>query len=226
MQAILTSTQCKAARALLALDQQELDNRAQVEIAAIADFERGKRTLTDTNLEAIVQALVASGISFVDGEVKHQPSATTNRPLIATGTARLRLIEATDLNQWAERNDGKHHFPELIERLIQASLGYVPRQFIFRSGDSTQQGGWDGICEQDNNAMLPWLPVGVSGWELGAQADGIKKKADEDYEARTANPLNLDPSQKLPLCSPLRGAGLAARPGPIREIKRRCGRRS
>ena len=189
----LTPTQCKAARALLAWNQQELAHRAQLGTSTIADFERGKRTPTDANAEAMVNAFAAAGISFVDGGV--QIAATANTTATPANAARPRLIEATDLDQWAERNDGKQYFPELIERLIQASVGYVPRQFIFRSGDSTQQAGWDGICEQDSNATLPWLPVGVSGWEFGAQAGGLKKKANEDYETRESNPLGLVPSE-------------------------------
>jgi len=189
----LTPIQCKAARALLAWNQQELAQRAQLGTSTVADFERGKRTPTDANLEALVTAFTTAGISFADGGVQTAPATGT----VATvaNAVRPRLIEATDLNDWAGRNDGKQYFPELIERLIQASLGHVPRQFIFRSGDSTQQAGWDGICEQDSNSTLAWLPVGVSGWEFGAQAGGLKKKANEDYEARESNPLGLVPAE-------------------------------
>ncbi len=189
----LIPTQSKAARALLAWNQQELAQRAQLGTSTIADFERGKRTPTEANVEAMVKAFADAGISFLDSGVQIAP--TTNSAATPANASRPRLIEATDLDHWAERNDGKQYFPELIERLIQASVGYVPRQFIFRSGDSTQQAGWDGICEQDSNATLPWLPVGVSGWEFGAQAGGLKKKANEDYETRESNPLRLVPSE-------------------------------
>ena len=189
----LTPSQCKAARALLAWNQQELAQRAKLATSTIADFERGKRTPTGENIEAIVTAFVSSRISFVDGGVQIESPASPSAAKANGGTPRL--IEATDLDQWAERNDGKQYFPELIERLIQASVGYVPSQFLFRSGDSTQQAGWDGICEQDANSSLPWLPVGASGWEFGAQAGGLKKKANEDYEAREKDPLGLDPTK-------------------------------
>src|SRR5208283_4998191 len=169
----LTAAKCKAARALLAWNQQELAQRAQLGVSTIADFERGKRTPTDGNIEAMINAFVAAGISFVDGGVQNAtPSSARATPASAS---KPRLVEATDLDHWAQRNDGKQYFPELIERLILASVGHVPRQLLFRSGDSTQQAGWDGICEQEGNASLPWLPVGVSGWELGAQAGGLRK---------------------------------------------------
>ena len=45
------------------------------------------------------------------------------------------------------------------------------------------------------NVGLPWLPVGVSGWELGAQAGGLRKKANDDYETRESDPLGLKPSE-------------------------------
>jgi len=166
---------------------------AKLATSTIADFERGKRTPTDENLQAIFQAFTGAEITFVDGGVQMGIAEKTSVTTANGGAARL--IEATDLNQWAERNDGKQYFPELIERLIQGSVGYVPSQFLFRSGDSVQQGGWDGICEQSTNSTLPWLPVGVSGWEFGAQASGLKKKANEDYETREADPLGLIPSE-------------------------------
>jgi transcriptional regulator with XRE-family HTH domain len=189
----LSPSQCKAARALLAWNQQELAQRAKLGTSTIADFERGKRTPTEENTEAIVRAFVSSGISFVDGGVQIAMPKGTSATTANGGI--VRLIEATDLDQWAERNDGKQYFPELIERLIQASVGYVPSQFLFRSGDSAQQAGWDGICEQGANSSLPWLPVGISGWEFGAQAGGLKKKANEDYETREKDPLGLNPAQ-------------------------------
>jgi transcriptional regulator with XRE-family HTH domain len=189
----LTPTQCKAARALLAWNQHELAQRAQLGTSTVADFERGKRTPTDANIEAIVSSFTAAGISFADGGV--QIAAVSRGIATGANAKRPRLIEATDLNDWAARNDGKQYFPELIGRLIQASLGHVPRQFIFRSGDSTQQAGWDGICEQESNSTLAWLPLGVSGWEFGAQGRDLKKKANEDYETREANSLGLLPSE-------------------------------
>src|ERR1017187_8674077 len=124
----LTAAQCKAARALLAWNQQELAQRAQLGVSTIADFERGKRTPTESNIQAIINAFAAAGISFVDGGV--QNAASPNTPGTSANSSMPRLIEATDLDQWAQRNDGKQYFPELIERLILGSVGHVPRQFL------------------------------------------------------------------------------------------------
>lgn len=188
----ISTAQCKAARALLAWNQQELAQRAQIGVSTVADFERGKRTPTEDNLEAMIAAFAAAGISFANAGVQGPGPVrgASTAPSLATAT---RLIEATDLHQWAARNDAKQYFPQLIERLIQATTNYGAKRLLFRSGDSVQQAGWDGICLQDVNVASAWLPAGSSGWELGVQARGIKKKANDDYEKRVDDPEGLNP---------------------------------
>jgi transcriptional regulator with XRE-family HTH domain len=186
----LSPAQCKAARALLAWNQQELAQRAQIGVSTVADFERGKRTPTSNNIDAMSAAFTAAGISFANGGVQGPGPISSSSGAAAAST---RLIEATDLHQWAARNDAKQYFPQLIERLIQATTNYGAKRLLFRSGDSVQQAGWDGICVQDVNATSAWLQLGPSGWELGVQARGIKKKANDDYEKRVDDPEGLDP---------------------------------
>jgi transcriptional regulator with XRE-family HTH domain len=188
---LLSPTQSKAARALLAWNQQELAQRAQIGISTVADFERGKRTPTLNNIEAMRAAFTMAGISFTNGGVQGPDSVDRSGGSSTTATT-IRLIEATDLHQWAARNDAKQYFPQLIERLIQATTNYGSKRLLFRSGDSVQQAGWDGICDQDMDATSAWLPMGTSGWELGVQARGIKKKANDDYEKRVEDPEGLD----------------------------------
>jgi transcriptional regulator with XRE-family HTH domain len=188
----ISAAQSKAARALLAWNQQELAQKAQIGVSTVADFERGKRTPTSNNIEAMTAAFTTAGISFANGGVQcpGPVSGSSGTSLAATTT---RLIEATDLHQWAARNDAKQYFPQLIERLIQATTNYGAKRLLFRSGDSVQQAGWDGICVQDVNVISAWLPAGSSGWELGVQARGIKKKANDDIEKRVDEPEGLDP---------------------------------
>lgn len=51
--------------------------------------------------------------------------------------------------------------------------------------------GWDGIASVQEET--PWVPAGVSGWELGCEArPRITSKATSDYTKRTRNPLGLD----------------------------------
>ena len=65
-------------------------------------------------------------------------------------------------------------------------------EFSFPSDDSTHYHGWDGQCwVADATASIP---AGQSGWELAAQRDGLKGKADDDYNTRTKDPHGLDPA--------------------------------
>lgn len=186
--------QVRAARALLGWTQQELAARANVSPSTIADFERGKRSPVPNNLEAVRSALENGGITFLPG------GAVTGAPIVNNGVALarsgepIRLIEATDLSQWAERRDSQDLFPQLVQRLILATTNNSFNQLSFPSRESIQQEGWDGICEQHVASRHAWLPVGKSGWELSTQKNTLSK-AEEDYEKRTLDPLALEPDQ-------------------------------
>lgn len=192
--ATLSPTQCRAARALLGWNQQDLAQRAKVGTSTVADFEREKRIPVGANIDAITTAFETTGIRFVAGGVQGPLPAIHQDSILADGTP-IRLVDATDLSQWAARNDAKATFPELIERLILATTGNLPSQLQFPSGDSVQQPGWDGICEQQINGQFHWLPIGASGWELGTQGGSLSSKADGDYSKRTEDPLGLTPSE-------------------------------
>lgn len=58
--------QCRAARALVDLDQNQLAASASVSRGVIIDFEKGKRTPGTNNLKAIRQALEEAGVDFID----------------------------------------------------------------------------------------------------------------------------------------------------------------
>ena len=103
-------TQCRAARALLGWNQQDLAQRAKVGTSTVADFEREKRTPVGANIDAITAAFEAAGIRFVGGGV-HGPSPAMNQDSILTDGTPIRVVDATDLSQWAARNDAKSTFP-------------------------------------------------------------------------------------------------------------------
>ena len=186
----ITPAQVKAARALLAWSQQELAAAARVSQSTVADFERAARTPVPNNAAAIREALEARGIQFAAGGVL--PAGTTAGAPSKRPGAVMRWISASDLVAWAARNDGgKAKFPELISRLIYAEKG-PEAEFSFPSDDSTHYHGWDGQCwVADATASIP---AGQSGWELAAQRDGLKGKADDDYNTRTKDPHGLDPA--------------------------------
>lgn len=99
------------------------------------------------------------------------------------------LVDATELDGWAERRDCQQDFPLAIRILIAASTRDIS-EIDFRTGEGVNLAGWDGRVLTD--AGTPWIPAGASGWELGTDED-ILRKANSDYDARTADSLGLDP---------------------------------
>ena len=187
----ITPAQIRAARALLGWNQQELARRANVAASTVADFERGKRSPVPNNLDAMCATFDSEGVSFLTGGAVVGPPPQVEAAKLSASGEPIRLIDATDLAQWASRLDSKGMFPQLIERLILVSTGNAANRLRFRANDSIQQEGWDGVCEQYTSKDNPWLPLGPSGWELATQRDGIHSKAEDDYKKRTANALEL-----------------------------------
>lgn len=100
-------------------------------------------------------------------------------------------IDATELNSWANRRDAQARLPQLLRRLINATVQRLLR-IGFPAGDSVQMGGWDGIVEtSEGNAFVP---AGYSVWELGVTR-GVKGKADSDYQKRCTDSLGLIPAE-------------------------------
>lgn len=100
-------------------------------------------------------------------------------------------IDATDLNQWANRRDAQARLPQLLRRLIHATV-QQPRRVGFPSGESVQMGGWDGIVDAPEGNTF--VPDGFSVWELGVNR-GVKKKAESDYQKRCTTPRGLVPAE-------------------------------
>ncbi len=61
----ITIEQCRAARALLELSQQELANMSSLGLSTIRDFEKGRRIPHTNNILGIRVALEQSGIEFI-----------------------------------------------------------------------------------------------------------------------------------------------------------------
>ena len=62
---VITSAQCRAARALIGWSQDQLETAAQVARKTIADFEREARQPYGRTLVAIRAALEAAGVEFI-----------------------------------------------------------------------------------------------------------------------------------------------------------------
>ena len=65
---LITPSQCRAARALLDMDQAILAEAAAVSRNVIIDFEKGRRTPGRNNLAAIKRALEDAGVEFTNGD--------------------------------------------------------------------------------------------------------------------------------------------------------------
>ena len=181
----LTLEQVKAARALLVWSQQELAAKARIATSTVADFERGVRTPTGNNVQAIREAFEAEGLQFIAGGVVEQ-AMLPHQPQNPRAGSLVRWINATDLSQWGERRDGQSGLPELLRRLIYATHG--PAAAVrFPSDESVQYSGWDGTCTVAIGSKF--VPAGESVWELSAQRTSIRGKADDDFDKRTENSM-------------------------------------
>ncbi len=97
----------------------------------------------------------------------------------------MKFITSTHLKQWADTKDCQSLLPELLRRLICASVKQLDR-LSFPSGDAVHMPGWDGIVSCQETIDL--VPVGESLWECGVNKD-IRTKANDDISKRAANPL-------------------------------------
>lgn len=102
----------------------------------------------------------------------------------------MRWINASDLEQWADRREAQDQFPLVIRRLVNFTAQGL-RRADFRTGEGVQLGGWDGIVESDAGSLF--VPQGTSAWELGT-GKSPKVKANDDYQNRTDDPKGLDPA--------------------------------
>ena len=89
------------------------------------------------------------------------------------------LISANELNQWADREDSKTAFPELVRRLLAQTPGIT--SLDMRAHEGTSAPGWDGSAASTGSA---YLPAGELRFELGTNKQ-VKRKADSDYVKRT-----------------------------------------
>ena len=98
-------------------------------------------------------------------------------------------FDASEIGNWSDTADAEHKLPELVRRLVLSTLPEPPSRIDMPSGSSVRLPGWDGLLETVRGNA--WVPSGVSGWEFSSDK-GVKSKANDDYEKRTANPLGLD----------------------------------
>jgi transcriptional regulator with XRE-family HTH domain len=77
---LMTSAQCRGARALLDLTQPELAQAARLGLSTIVDFERKRRDVSEEAIHAMQRALEAAGVEFID-ENGGGPGVRLKKPL-------------------------------------------------------------------------------------------------------------------------------------------------
>src|SRR2546428_362791 len=94
-------------------------------------------------------------------------------------------ITALKLEQWADLLPARAVLPQLLRRLVHATLNTSSIQRAeFPSGEGIQRHGIDGTTEVTaGNAKVP---VGRAAWEFGCDND-IKAKAEADFSKRAAD---------------------------------------
>ena len=98
-------------------------------------------------------------------------------------------FDASDITRWADTPDAHHQLPQLIRRLVMATVP-MPSLVDMPSGSSVPLPGWDGLLTVENGNA--WVPSGDSAWEFSSQKQGIAGKANADYNKRLTDPLGVN----------------------------------
>lgn len=88
-------------------------------------------------------------------------------------------VTATHLVQWSDKREAQGMLPILVRRLISVTSRITA--ITMPGGDSVNVPGWDGVV--DVSQGNPWVPDGLSYWELGTSKDPASK-ANSDFEKR------------------------------------------
>lgn len=94
------------------------------------------------------------------------------------------FADRSKLRTWADTVASKTEFPRLVRRLIlETTPGLVG--LGMPAGEGVAAGSWDGTAR--STAASPWVPDGLSVWELSVNSSpGVK--AAEDYAKRLTTP--------------------------------------
>ena len=92
------------------------------------------------------------------------------------------MIDKTYIENWARTVPAKAEFPELVLRLVQATIPPCQNKVDIPIGSSIFIRGWDGWINTKEGTT--YIPQGVSGWEFGTDDSPITK-ANCDYKKRT-----------------------------------------
>src|SRR5437870_388941 len=94
------------------------------------------------------------------------------------------LIDATDLDHWADRREAQDVLPRVVRSLLALTPGVTGVRA--RAGEGVVMPGWDGRA--DGGAGSAYVPAGPGVWEVSTGGKP-RERAQENYRKRTANPL-------------------------------------
>ena len=90
-------------------------------------------------------------------------------------------VRAKEIEDWSENLETRALFPVLL-RILVNTTGKDLSKVGFPAHENIQNPGWDGYV--DSGSATPWVPRGISGWELSV-AKKVLSKARQDYANRT-----------------------------------------
>ena len=172
-------------------------SQARLATAAGVSRQTISRAINQNRVSARTEELIATelargsqaGSASRTSPSSGRPAEDARRSPIRSAT----LCDATDLEAWARRREAQGLLPGLVRRLVFAT-GRGVRELQFRDGEGVQLAGWDGIVRaaEDSLGNSPFVPRGVSGWEMGVGVEP-HRKAERDLRTRTEKPEPLNP---------------------------------
>ena len=94
------------------------------------------------------------------------------------------MIDRAHLELWADMQSAQGDFPELIHRLVSASVTPYLEKCNIPFGSAVNLGGWDG--EVDATQQTEYIPQGKSLLEFGTNKK-VQPKAEADYSKRISD---------------------------------------
>ena len=94
------------------------------------------------------------------------------------------MIDRAHLELWADMQSAQGDFPELIHRLVSASVTPYLEKCNIPFGSAVNLGGWDG--EVDATQQTKYIPQGKSLLEFGTNKK-VQPKAEADYSKRSSD---------------------------------------
>ena len=99
-------------------------------------------------------------------------------------------FESSELANWSDKPEAYHQLPELVRRLILATVS-KPSLIDMPNGSSVRLPGWDGLLVIDSGNA--WVPSGSLTWEFSCEKNP-SSKATADYIKRTRDSKGVDVS--------------------------------